>query len=235
MTTAAETIMDTNMCSCSAAPPPYQLHTSFLSSDDIHSRDRPQPYFAAGGLGYSELQANSRFSSTSLPIYETYCDPLSSSPSSGNELAPEQLRNGLKTLFQGFTPLVPRTRPTSRATTVSAVSPPNRDSITGPGHEERRHSAASELPDGANPDPRAQLRSRASAPMVGTAVHIRDPTISELYDHKWDTKVRLQITPRQYVTMLFMTDMSYDEVYLKKGVQPLVGGARWYGACTNTC
>ncbi|KAK8139357.1 hypothetical protein PG984_002737 [Apiospora sp. TS-2023a] len=182
-------MMDTNLCPSSPAPPPYQLHTSPLPSDVV-SADRPLSSLSvANGLRYSTIHTSSRFSDASLPIYENYCDPPSSSSPSGNELAPEQLRNGLKALFQVSTPLASRPRPASRATTVSAVSITNRDSVTEPGQGEKRHSAVSEFAGRANSDPRGQLRPRSSAHMVGSTMDTRDRAISELYDHKQDTHV----------------------------------------------
>ncbi|KAK7908760.1 hypothetical protein PG985_016063 [Apiospora marii] len=217
--------MDANLCSCSVAPPPYQLHTSPLPPDEPPTNRPQSSSFVADGLRYSALQINSRFSDASLPIYETYCDPPPSPPS-GNGLAPEQLRNGLKALFQGFTPLAPRTRPASRATTVSAVSLPNRDSVMGPGQEEKRRSAASELPDRADTDSGGQLRSHSSPYIAGATMRIRDRAISELYDHKQDTQVGFQIASHQKsLIVLFMTDLNHDEVYLKTDVQRLAGGA----------
>ncbi|KAK8026449.1 hypothetical protein PG991_003505 [Apiospora marii] len=180
--------MDANLCSCSVAPPPYQLHTSPLPPDEPPTNRPQSSSFVADGLRYSALQINSRFSDASLPIYETYCDPPSSPPSSSNGVAPEQLRNGLKALFQGSTPLASRPRPASRATTVSAASISNQESVTGPGQEAKRHSATTELPVRANSNPRGQLRNRSSAHTAGATVHIRDRAISELYDHKQDAQ-----------------------------------------------
>ncbi|KAK7946353.1 uncharacterized protein PG986_010674 [Apiospora aurea] len=185
-------MMDTNLCSSSAAPPPYQLYTSPLPPDSA-STDRPQSAaFIADGLKHSLLQTTPRLSNASLPKYEAYCDPPSSSSPSNNDLAPEQLRNGLKALFQVSTPLASRPRLTSRATTVSAVSISNNQSVTGPEREEKRHSAASELPERANSDPTGQLRSRSPAHAVGAPMQIRDLRKSEPYGRRQDTQYTLR-------------------------------------------